>query len=195
MYLYKKHRPQIKTGDVIAFSGNSRISKIIKWKTRSRYSHVGLVWRTDLGLPLDGENVMLIESTTLNNLPDAATGEFIKGIQLQWLSKRLATYNGEAWWGKVNKSIPNVEAAQMWLRQKHNERTRYDAIQALGAGADLLDWIPGIENDPDFNSLFCSELVARAWQYASLLGNQYNASEMTPKDIMDLDFIETYQLL
>ena len=194
--LYQEFRPEMKTGDVIAFSGKGRVSEIIKWKTGSPYSHVALVLSTDLGGAFGGVNVLVIESTTLNNLPDVKTGELIKGVQMQWLSKRLQTYDGAAWWGRVTEEITpcglhNMEA---WVRKKHAERTPYDSIQAIGAGVDLLDWMPGIENEPDFNSLFCSELVACAWQAAGLLDEDINASEMTPADIMKLPFIEKHQI-
>ncbi len=194
--LYQEFRPQMKTGDVIAFSGKGRVSEIIKWKTGSPYSHVALVLGADLGGAFGGVNMLIIESTTLNNVADAKTGELIKGVQMQWLSKRLQSYNGAAWWGRVTQEITpdGLRNMESWVRKKHDERTPYDSVQAIGAGADLFDWIPGIENEPDFNSLFCSELVARAWQQAGLLDQDFNASEMTPADIMKLPFIEQHQI-
>ena len=36
---YEQYRSQIKTGDVIAFSGNAGFSHFIRWATGSIYSH------------------------------------------------------------------------------------------------------------------------------------------------------------
>lgn len=39
---YKKAKKQIKNGDLIAFSGSSAFSSIVKFFTRSKFSHVGI---------------------------------------------------------------------------------------------------------------------------------------------------------
>ncbi len=194
MSKYKEYRPQMKTGDVIAFSGKGRLSNLIKRKTDSPYSHVALVVATDLkGF---GNSVLITESTTLTTLPDAKTGEVIKGVQMQWLSQRLDAYDGQAWWGQVTTPLnwDRKEDMTRWIRRKHTERTPYDAIQAIGAGVDWFDWIPFMENEPDFSSLFCSEYVMRAWQIAGLVDGTVNPSEMTPADVMALPFVEAHAL-
>jgi len=117
-------------------------------------------------------------------------------LQMQWLSARLDAYDGQAWWGQVTKRFPRYGVNNMttWIRKKHAERTPYDTVQAIGAGADFLDWIPGVENDPDFSSLFCSEYVMRAWQIAGLVHKEANPSEMTPADVMAQPFLEIHTL-
>ena len=182
---YSQIRPAMRTGDVIAFSGKSRVSQIIKWKTGSPYSHVGIVLDNNISGGF-GHSVLLMESTTLNNLPDSKSGELIKGVQMHFLSRRIETYNGEICWFGLQEKLTEAEAfaMQSWLREVHSKRVRYDALQAIGAGADLLDWIPGIENDEDFASLFCSELVGRALQIAGRVCPSLNSSEMTPADII-----------
>lgn len=40
---YDSRRDKIKTGDIVLFSGEGRISTGIKWFTKSRWSHVGMV--------------------------------------------------------------------------------------------------------------------------------------------------------
>lgn len=195
MSTYEDCRKQMKTGDVIAFSGKGRVSELIKWKTGSPYSHVAMVVAVDLSAGF-GKSVMITEATTLLTLPDAKTGELVKGVQMQWLSQRLDAYDGDVWWGQVLESFPVDKLHNMtrWIRQRHVQRTPYDAIQAMGAGMDLFDWIPGVANDPDFSSLFCSEYVMRAWQIAGLVDDTVNPSEMTPADVMALPFVEAHVL-
>lgn len=185
---YDEYRPKIKTGDVIAFSGNSLVSKIIKWKTGSPYSHVGIVLDVNMGGAI-GQSILFIESTILNNAADLKHLEFIKGVQMHFLSKRLESYDGSAWWLPLQEELlpHQTHNIQSWLRQIHNEKVKYDAIQALGAGMDFFDWFPGIENEKDFSSLFCSELVTKALQVAGLIDDNINASEQTPADVAGFD--------
>ncbi|NJK27651.1 MAG: hypothetical protein HC925_02630, partial [Coleofasciculaceae cyanobacterium SM2_3_26] len=67
---YERVRSQMRTGDVVAFSGNVGFSKFIKWATRSPYSHVGMVYHDRLNGGF-GDSVMRIESTTETNHLDA----------------------------------------------------------------------------------------------------------------------------
>lgn len=191
MKLYSQYREAMKTGDVIAFSGNSRISKIIKWKTDSQYSHVGIVMDADAKGGI-GKAVLMVESTALCNQPDVLDGKIIKGVQLHFLSNRLDEYDGKAWWLPLKEVLPHYAAfnMQQWLRNIRCENIKYDDFQALGTGADIFDWIPGIQNDRDFSSLFCSELVARALQIAGVVNDNINPSEQTPADIAGMPCFE-----
>ncbi len=182
---YIEYRSQMRTGDVIAFSGKGRVSEIIKWKTGSPYSHVGLVLEVDLYGGI-GDAVFLIESTTLSNLPDIKTGEFREGVQLHFLSNRVDSYDGEIWWVPLKDGLSQTAEfkLQKWLRGKHQSRTKYDNFQVFGAGLDLFDWIPGLEMEPDFSSLFCSELVMKALQMAGVVSDDINPSEQTPDDVV-----------
>ena len=183
MKLYCQHRDAIKTGDVIAFSGNSLVSRLIKWKTGSPYSHVGIVMDGDIKGGI-GKVVLMVESTVTVK-PDASARKVINGVQLHFLSKKLECYDGGAWWLPLKELLPHYAAfsMQQWLREKRADRVPYDFIQALGAGVEMFDLIPGFESQPDFSSLFCSELVTKALQIAGVVGDSINASEQTPADV------------
>lgn len=75
---YIKARKKINSGDVLVWSGNSWFSKIIKWWTKSEYTHVGIAWKAH-------KRLFTIEAMDL------------KGIQICPLSKRLPFY-----WIKTN---------------------------------------------------------------------------------------------
>ncbi len=174
----------MKTGDVIAFSGKGKVSQIIKWKTNSQFSHVGIIMNTHMQGGV-GEAVLLFESTAFSYIPDDATKEIINGVQMHFLSRRIESYAGNAWWLPLKEKMAEYQEFNMqkWLRNVHESRVKYDAVGAIGAGEDLFDWIPGIENEPDFSSLFCSELVAKALQVAGVISEDINPSEQTPADI------------
>ncbi len=184
MNLYLQNRTSMKTGDVIAFSGNGRVSKIIKWKTKSPYSHVGIVLDTNMqGM---GKAVLMMESTALCHIPDVLSGKIMNGVQMHFLSRRLETYDGSAWWLPLKELLPPyaVFNLQSWLREKRLEHVPYDKMQVLGAGMDFFDWIPGLANEKDFSSLFCSELVTKALQIAGVVNDNINPSEQTPADVV-----------
>jgi hypothetical protein len=192
---YDELRPQMRHGDVIAFGGKSRLSEIIKWRTRSQFSHVALVLRWALNGGF-GDTLMICEATTLTDLPDAWSNEVIQGVQLHRLSERLASYRGSAWWCGLRAPLIESlhESADKWLRTTHERRVRYDSLQAIGAGIDWWDRL-GFRNEADFDTLFCSELVGRYHQLAGLWSPDENMSEKTPEDIAHAHYLHLPQLI
>ncbi|MGD1903317.1 MAG: hypothetical protein ACFB9N_13875 [Geitlerinemataceae cyanobacterium] len=184
---YEQYRSQIKTGDVIAFSGNAGFSHFIRWATGSIYSHVGIVLNTDLGTGGD-DSVLVIESRTDTKGRDAAGAQLVKGVQLHWLSKRILGFDGAVWLFPLQRALDAEKQARMqsWLRQTNNQVIAYDAIQTLGAGLDMFDRVGLTFNDENLSTLFCSELVAKALQIAGLLDDNLNPSEFTPSDVVNL---------
>lgn len=182
--MYKEIRTKMKTGDLIAFSGKSRISNIIKAGTNSDISHVGMVFETDI---MGDGRVEIIESTSLTTLPDTHTGEIRKGVQRQMLSQRMDMYEGQVYWQPLNIKLGVAEQARMfsWLYCKWASKVKYDTVGAIVAGVDIVDII----NEPDFSTLFCSELVAEGYRLAGLLPENYNASEATPADVVKFAFL------
>lgn len=182
--MYKDVRKLMKTGDLIAFSGKSKVSNIIKGATGSDISHVGMVFESDR----TGEyRVEIIESTSLVTLPDNRTGELIKGVQMQMLSQRMDMYEGQVYWQPLKTKLSDARQARMlsWLYCAWAAKIKYDTKGAIRAGIDLL----GLEKEPDFSTLFCSEMVAEAYRLAGLLPESYNASEATPADVVKYPFL------
>jgi len=192
--MYNNIRYKMKFGDVVAFSGKGGVSNIIKWKTGSDISHVGMVLESEF---IAGEKrILLIESTSLVNIPDLRTRELIKGVQQQHLSQRLDSYEGQAYYYELKTVVDDLRKNTMynWLMSKHASRTPYDSVQALGSAIDLLDNM-GFENKPDFSSLFCSEMVAKVLQLGDFLPSAINPSEQTPADVITYDcFKERVQI-
>lgn len=185
---YLEVRDKMQTGDLLCFSGLGRVSSVIKWATKSLFSHVGLVFRmNDKTL---GPVVMVVESTSMPFLKDAVTKKMRVGVQLHLLSRRLETTLGEVRWIQIPEELRERLNSQsdgflrmvLWLRQAHTEEIPYDFKQAVGAGLDTFDWA-GFENEPDFSALFCSEMVATAYKLWGLLPEGYNMSEATPENV------------
>ena len=162
---YSTLRDRLATGDVVLFSGKGRISEIIRWFSGTDYSHVGMVVADS-----DLDAIFLWESTTLSNIEDVETGAFTKGVQLVPLSDRLARYEGRVW---VRHLAPTLSAAQrqrLWRFRREvagrpYERRKLELFLSLfkdrGIGA--------CRSQEDLTSLFCSELIAEAYQRMGLL--------------------------
>ena len=166
---YPAIRPSLDTGDIVLFSGKGGISAGIKWFTTSRWSHVGMV----LKLP-DHDLIMLWESTTLSDLSNSV------GVQLVPLSARLNTYGGEVAIRQLSIFLDGDERARLnalrrELTGRPYEANKLELVRAAYDGAFGA-------NTEDLSSLFCSELVAEAYQNLGLLGEDKPSNEYTPAD-------------
>ena len=176
---YEDVRSAIETGDIVLFSGTGGISHGIKLVTNSRWSHVGMVLR----LPAS-RAVFLWESTTLSNLRDAVDGRAKKGVQLVLLSERLRTYDGAVSLRHLQDHAVSEEAYGRLMRLREEVRNRpyeQDRIELVRSAYDG----PLGDNAEDLSSLFCSELVAEAYQALGLLSpppEGLPSNEYTPSD-------------
>ena len=189
--LYQNARPQMKAGDVIAFSGKGNFSEIIKWATRAPVSHVGVILQSKLMIAGDAQSGMLnqiIESTSLNGF---------SGVSISRLSDRLDTYNGEIWWLPLRQTLwESMDKSKFYDFMIHQDRKEYDMPQAIRSALDLLDQVSVIGNAThnleDFSRFFCSELVAAGLEAAGAIST-INASEVTPIDLCSFSiFAEDY---
>jgi len=173
---YHTVREKLDTGDLVLFSGRSVFSEIIKKLTGAAWSHVGMVFR----LPNRYSINLLWEASGLLNLPDLDTGRPNKGVQLVPLSDRISVYHGrialrllEA--ERTPKMIDELYAFREEMKGRPYEENDIELLKAAYDG-------PGGMNQEDFSSLFCTELIAEAYQRMGLLGAEKPANEYTPHD-------------
>ena len=79
----------LKTGDIILFSGKSLISRMIRLFTFSRWSHIGLVIRDRRT-----DELLLWEATTDNIVDDYELGPRRRCVQLVKLEEKIRHYRG-----------------------------------------------------------------------------------------------------
>ena len=160
---YEQMRGELRTGDIVLFSGKSGVSNIIKLATFSAWSHVGMVLR----LP-QSRAAFLWESTTLSDLKDVIDGVAKRGVQLVLLSERLRRYTGNVRIRRLQGFDVSEDAYydlmefRESVRGRDYEQSRVELIKAAYDG-------PFGANLEDLSSLFCSELVAEAYQRMGLL--------------------------
>ncbi len=171
---YSEIRNSLQTGDIVLFSGKGRISNIIKWFTKSPWSHVGMVIRST-----EWDMLLLWESTTLNKLKDIQSGVARQGVQLVPLSERIKTYDGEIGirrleTNKVIRHQPLMDFRQE-VKGRSYEQSKLELIKSAYDG-------PLGQNEEDLSSLFCSELIAEAYQRMGFISNDISSNEYTPAD-------------
>jgi len=174
MVKYHEIRMAMKTGDLVLFSGEGFVSNLIKLATRSKYSHVGMVLKIN-----QFDFIALWESTTLNSAGDI-NGQYVKGVQISQLSARIDDFEGEVYWRPLQWPIGHdglLKLAQ--LRQELKGR-RYETSENE-LFKSVYDGILG-NNEHDLSSVFCSELVAEAYQTVGLLSADRPSNEFTPAD-------------
>lgn len=178
---YPEARKLMQPGDVIAFSGKTHFSEIIKFATCSAVSHVGVVLHTRIPDAEPGRFFnQIIESTTINQF---------SGVSISRLSERIEHYQGDLWWLPLRKTLRKTRfnSQQFYEFLFNQSKKPYDLPQALLSAVDTLDKLPfdthgpGYNNE-DFSKFFCSELVAAGLEAAGTVG-KINASEVTPIDL------------
>lgn len=170
--LYEDIRAVMKPGDVIAFSGKGTFSEIIKAKTRSPISHVGIIMRQER----DGEEVrnLLIESTSLDGGG---------GVSTSFLSEVIDRYDGGVYWLPLKEEMTYDQYTEFFAFLLDKNGREYDMKQAVLSAVDRLEVLGLGRNDECFDKLFCSELAAGALEAAGIVP-EINASEVTPADLV-----------
>jgi len=187
MAIYKEVRDQLNTGDIVLFSSRG-IGLFLTFFTPSKWSHVGMVVKLD-----DWDEVLLWESTPVSDLKDVIDKKAKKGVQTVFLSDRIKTYKGEISIRRVDfKFDEDKKNALIDFRGKVKDRDfENDEIEIIKAYLDG----PFRENKEDLSSLFCSELVAEAYQKMKLLkdvdsggkpSNEYTPMDFSEKGYLDL---------
>lgn len=175
---YDAIRGKLDTGDIVLFSGFSRFSRVIQVVTRCQYSHIGMVVKsTDL------DTLLLWESTTLTSIPDMETGRAVKGVQIHQLSNRVFGYVGLVAVRRLSKSPTLAQRKKLnEFRAEVKGRPYEQSLIELAKAA--LDIFSPDQEDENLSSLFCSELVAEAYQRMGILKENKPSNEYTPSDFV-----------
>lgn len=173
---YINIRDELKTGDLVLFTGTGLVSNIIKLS--GEFTHIGMIVNF-----LEYDFTCLWESTTLSTLKDLESGTLIKGVQLVPLSKRISTYDGDIAIRKLIGVKPDIRTNKALLdfRRNFNGRKYEKSIMDLiGSAFDIF-----ADKVEDLSTLFCSELVAEAYQRMGLLSEDTPSDMYSPSDFSE----------
>ena len=160
-----KARPEPKAGDILGFSGDSWLSVGINLATYGipfwSLSHVGILGEHN------GE-LLLFESTGLNDLPCAIQGRRVSGTQAHRLDECIETYNGKVWHYPLCRPLCQFENRKLSTFLHEHLDKDYDAIGAFRAAGVGWSWLESKLRPQDLSSLFCSEYCASAHAHVGL---------------------------
>ena len=149
----------MKPGDIIGFSSYGWVGFGVNLATYGvpfwSISHVGIVGEHN------GE-LLLFESTTLNNLPCVIRGHSIKGTQAQRLDTRLLSYRGKAYHYPLYRRLYDFERERLHEFLMDSLGVPYDDVGAFRAGGTGWSWFESLMRGESMCSLFCSEFVCAA---------------------------------
>ncbi len=176
MISYSIIRNELKTGDLVLFSRQGAFSDLIKYGAVGPFSHVGMVVR----IP-EYDLLTIWENTTLCNMENMDIKLPRKGVQLIPLSDRVYQYSGEIAVRQLKgASLATGALLKLMELRKQLRGMCYesDKVQLLKSACDG----PFGHNNEDLSSIFCSELVAEAYQCLGLLTDKKASKEYIPSD-------------
>lgn len=161
-----------RTGDIVLFAGRGLASDIIRFATRSPWSHVGMV----VELP-EYPEPLVVEATTLSESADVRAGHALAGVGLVPLATKVQEYPGDVAWRAWQGDAPSLAQARMlarMVRRLHGRPYRnYLVTLARELGT-------GFRRRPDLSGLFCSELVAELYRRLGWLPRTTRPSRYVP---------------
>lgn len=179
MEKYQAVRGKLDTGDIVVFEGSGVISGMIKWKEKTRWSHVGMVVKS-----AEGDMLLLFESTTLSKIKDVESRTESQGVQLVTLSERIRRYPDNNVGFRRLLGVERDDDSRQVVKKFRSEMTgRPYEKSKLELFRSSYDGVFG-DNEENLSSLFCSELIAELYQRLGLLDEVPEglpSNEYTPK--------------
>lgn len=176
---YTDIRSQLKTGDIVLFSGKGPLSLGIRWATSSKWSHMGMVLNLE-----EFDFVCVWQSTTLDIAKDVFADKILNGVQLVTMSSLVNGYGGELairQLKEANLDKKDIKNLMNFRKEVSRRDYEWDVIELIKSAYDGL----GGQNVEDLSNLFCSELVAEAYQRLGLLDEIKPSNEYTPADFSE----------
>lgn len=160
------------TGDLVLFSGKGLVSGTIRLFTGSRWSHVGMVVRSE-------DEVLLLEATVTDEAVDISLGRPVRGVQVVRLADKLAAYDGAVALRRLELDERPVgldeavqEIAALW---------RYRGYKSFTATL-VLDLLSANRRPHRVHRVFCSELVAEIYKRLGIMCRGVRSSRYVPGD-------------
>ena len=144
-----KDEISLQTGDIILFSGNTWISRIIQYVGRSSYSHIGIILKNPRFLNLE-DGIYLLESG-YNPIPDSENHTIKYGVQIHLLDDVLKRCTKRSVFVRHVQCVRDEEFYER-LSKVHSE------IHDKPYDLNLFDW-----TNAEYN-LFCPRSISKTFQ-------------------------------
>lgn len=166
---------ELKTGDLILFSGRTFAARLVQAFTGSYWSHVGIVVR----LPEYADTPLLWEATRASKLADIRHREILDGVQLVPLAEKMASYPGEVFVRRLSgagAARTRCRLLKPLLRKWHAHPYCNFVLK------QFLAWWHGLEAAQWQRGGFCSEFVAEVYKHLHLLPPDKRSIDYVPRD-------------
>ena len=164
----------LRTGNIVLFSGRCTISKLIRLLSWSKWSHVGMIINDDPQYPFP----LLYESTHNDTIKGLDVGDYTQGVQIVPFLDRLMTYNGSIGLRRVISPCYNQRHQLRLYRTKMIGVPFEKNILEVLASAELFRWL---RKDENLSSVFCSEHHAEATMALGWLNRDKPSNHYSPK--------------
>lgn len=167
---------RVRVGDLLFFSGQRWWSRLIRLRTSSKWSHVGMVaW-----VPRDNE-------PGTPQVIEALEGKGVRVASIHWWRK----WHGLVAVGYVN--LPEEIRLQAVDFAAHQRGSLYASPRQFVRSFSLL-WsrlagLFGLHADSDARRWFCSELVSAAFRHTGHVNTPKEPARMTPGDVAALQYV------
>jgi len=167
---------ELKTGDLVLFSGIDPYSRLVKVGTSSRWSHVGIIVNTP-----EYDFLTMWESSIREDTVDVEINAHREGVRLVSFLERVRAFEGDISIRRLQGDTLNKQnllrlmLLREELRGRAYERNKFELIRASNERAFC-------NKEEDLSSLFCSELVAEAYQRLGLLTEEKPSNDYAPVD-------------
>lgn len=181
---YDNIRHTVKAGDIVLFAGAYAESKMIRFFSGGKASHVGIVLRAYYDEDIRQNIVEILEANHDEYYPD------VNGVVINRLSDRLPFYKGDVWILPLNDEFrATIDWKQFETFLMGEVGKEYDMETRWKSAIDFLDKIGLSHNEENLQKYFCSELVAAAFKKSGGMPN-INPSEISPADIYQWDIYQ-----
>ena len=156
LHFYEKMRSEFETGDLLFFSGNHWLSSLIRWRSKSAWSHVGMVIKIE-----ELDRLFLVESVIESG---------VRLLPLSFVFKdyggNYMPYNGRVAWAKHVDFMDKPETKNA-LREfcMDNLSKQYDRKEYWRI---LWRSLMGREKFFEDDKYTCAEFVFEAYKYANV---------------------------
>ena len=170
---YEQVRENLKSGDVVLFSGKGFVSMVVRWFTSlcngfryTKFSHVGMV-------ATDSERILIFESTQLKGK---------KGVQLNAMSERIKEYGGQCWVRHLacDRGESYHSTLSNYIQEMLGRKYERNLIELMGATSHLVQKLS--DHDDHLKTVFCSELVCGGMKRQKHLPKSKPANFYDPQD-------------
>lgn len=155
---------EFKKGDVVFFDNNDLINYFIRWGSKGRTGHVGLM--------IDEYNMAEFVKTGFKVVP----------IETVLKNKKTNIIIGKLSENNYNKLIINEKLFDNFINKMHGKR--YDYFQLFKIS--IAQFFESIKLKYNNSRYFCSEFVAEALIIVNILSKNIIPSNITPDNLFDM---------